>query len=99
MGIHPNDENFVHDTFLANTEFDGTRYQVKLQFNDNFPVLIIFGSGPGADNFRNGVARLGSLLRCLKQDPDVFQEYNAIFMEQSAKGMIEDVPEKCCLPE
>ena len=29
-----------------------------------------------------------------RQDPDVLQEYNAVFMEQSENGMIEGVPEK-----
>ena len=86
MGIDPNDENSVHESFLANIEFDGTRYEVKLLFKEVHPVL--------PDNFQNSVVRLGSLLRRLKQDPGVLQEYNAVFMEQSAKGMIEDVPEK-----
>ena len=83
MGIHPNDENSVHESFLANIKFDGTRYEVKLPFKEVHPVL--------PDNFRNSIARLGSLLRRLKQDPEVLQEYNAFFMEQSSKSMIEDV--------
>ena len=86
MGIHPNDENSVHSSFLANIKFDGTRYEVKLPFKELYPVL--------PDNFQNSVARLGSLLRRLKQDPEVFQEYSAVFMEQSAKRMVEDVTEK-----
>ena len=86
MGIHPNDDNSVHESFLANIKFDRTRYEVKLPFKEVHPVL--------PDNFRNSVARLGSLLRRLKQDPEVWQEYNAVFMEQSAKGMIEDVTDK-----
>ena len=86
MGIHPNDENSVHESFLANINFDGTRYEVKFPFKEVHLVL--------PDNFWNSTARLGSLLQCLKQDPEVLQEYNAVFMEQSAKGMIEDVPEK-----
>ena len=59
---------------------------MKLPFKEVYPVL--------PDNFQNSVARLGSLLRRLKQDPEVLQKYNAVFMEQSAKGMIEDVIEK-----
>ena len=86
MGIHPNDENSVHESFLANIKFDRTRYEVKLPFKEVHPVL--------PDNFRNSLARQGSLLRRLKQDPEVLQEYNAVFMEQSAKGMIEDVTNK-----
>ena len=86
MGIHPDDENSVHESFLANIRFDGTRYEVKLAFKEVHPVL--------PDNFRNSVARLGSLLRRLKRDPEVLQEYNAVFMEQSAKGMIEDVTDE-----
>ena len=85
MGIHPNDENSVHESFLANLKFDGTRYEVKLSFKEVHPVL--------PDNFRNSVARLGSLLWHLKQDPEVLREYNAVLMEQSANGMIEDVLE------
>ena len=86
MGIHPNDENSVHESFLANIKFDGTRYEVKLPFKEVHPVLL--------DNFRNSVTRLRSLLRRLKHDPEVLQEYNAVFMGQSAKGMIEDVTDK-----
>ena len=59
---------------------------MKLPFKEVHPVL--------PDNFRNSVAILGSLLRRLKQDPEVLQEYNAVFMEQSVKGMIEDVTDK-----
>ena len=59
---------------------------MKLPFKEVHPVL--------PDNFRNSIARLGSLLWHLKQDPEVLQEYNAVFMEQSAKGMIEDVTDK-----
>ena len=80
------EENSVHESFLANIKFDRTRYEVKLPFKEVHPVL--------PDNFRNSVARLGSLLRRLKQDPEVLQEYNAVFMEQSSKGMIEDVTDK-----
>ena len=86
IGIHPNDENSVHESFLANIKFDGTRYEVKLPFKEVHPVL--------RDNFRNSVARLGPLLWRLKQDPEVLQECNAVFMEQSAKRMIEDVTDK-----
>ena len=85
-GIHPNDKNSVHESFLANITFDETRYELKLPFKEVHPVL--------PDNFRNSVARLGSLLQRLKQDPDVLQEYNVVFMEQSAKEIIKDVPEK-----
>ena len=85
MGIHPNDEHSVHEIFLGNIKFDETRYEVKFPFKEVHPVL--------PDNFRNSVARLGSLLQHLKKDPEVLQEYNAVFMEQSAKGMIEDVTE------
>ena len=86
MGIPPNDENSVHESFLADIKFDRTRYEMNFAFKEVHPVL--------PDNFRNSVSRLGSLLQCLKQDPEVLQEYNAVFMEQSAKGMIEDVTDK-----
>ena len=33
MEIHPDDENAVHESFLTNIKFDGTRYEVKLPFN------------------------------------------------------------------
>ena len=59
---------------------------MKLPFKEVHPVL--------PDNIRNSVARLGSLLRRLKQDPEVLQDYNAVFMEQPAKGMIEDATDK-----
>ena len=59
---------------------------MKLPFKEVYPVL--------PDNFWNSVSRLGSLQRRLKQNPEVLQEYNAVYMEQSAKGMIEDVTDK-----
>ena len=58
MGIHRNDENSVHERLLANIKVDGTRYEVKLPFKEVHPVL--------PDNFRNSVARLGSLLQRIK---------------------------------
>ena len=78
MGIHPDDENSVHESFLANIKFDGTRYEVKLPFKEVHPVLH--------DNFCNSVARLGSLLRHLKQDPENLQEYNAVLYGTISKG-------------
>ena len=78
MGIHPNDENSVPESFLANIKFDGTRYEVKLPFKEVHPVL--------PDNFRNSVARLGSLLRHLKQDPEVLQEHNAVLWNNRQRG-------------
>ena len=59
---------------------------MELPFKKVHPVL--------PDNFQNSIATIGSLLRRLKQDLEILQEYNAVFMEQSAKGMIEDIPEK-----
>ena len=47
MGIHPNDKNSVHESFLANIKFDRTRYKVKLPFKVVHPVL--------PDNFRNSL--------------------------------------------
>ena len=73
----------MHESVLANIKFDGMRYEVKRLFEEVHQVV--------SDSFWNSVARLGSLLRRLKQYLDVLQEYNAVFMEQSAKGMIEDV--------
>ena len=49
-GIDPNDENSVHESFLPNIEFDGTRYEVKLPIKEVHPVL--------PDNFQNSIARL-----------------------------------------
>ena len=78
MGIHPNDKNSVHESFLANIRFDGRRYEVKLPFKEVHLVL--------SDNFWNSVARLGSLLRHLKQDPEVLQEYDAVLWNNQQKG-------------
>ena len=84
VGIHPKDKTSVHESALANIKFDKMRYEVKLHFKEVHPGL--------PDTFQKSTARHGSLLQHLKQDSDVFQEYNAVFMEQSAKSMIEDVP-------
>ena len=83
-----NDVNFdVHVEFQRNLKFNKieNRYEVKLPFRDDHDLL--------PDNYSHCVERFNSLKRKLSHDSQLFAEYNQIFIDQLASGIIEAVPE------
>ena len=91
FGISPDEksicENFS-DCIYKNSE---KRYQAKLPFKETHPIL--------SDNFNLCKKRLMNLYSKLKNDPELLECYNEIFVEQKELGMIEEFlssePGKC----
>ena len=77
------DEPSVYDKFVQQISFDGQRYQVSLPWKENTPPL--------QDNLELCHRRLDSLLRRLKQNPQLLAEYDSIVRDQLSCGMIEVV--------
>jgi len=83
LGIRPNDD--VHEFLVDNIKFTGERYSVSLPWKA--------GLGPLPLNYTNCVARLKSQVKKLKQDPEVFQKYNDVIIEQLNSGIVSRVSE------
>ena len=73
----------VHEEFLDDIKFNGKRYSVKLPFKETPSILM--------DNYNLSLNRLKGLIKCLKADPGLFQEYNSVMKEQCQRGILEDV--------
>ena len=56
LGIN-SEETSVHDRFVEDIEFDGTRYVVKLPFKDDAPLL--------PDNYQNSLNGLKGVIKRL----------------------------------
>ena len=77
------DEPSVYDKFVQQISFDGQRYQVSLPWKENTPPL--------PDNLELCHRQLDSLLRRLKQNPQLLAECDSIIRDQLNRGMIEVV--------
>ena len=77
------DESSVYEKFVQQISFDGQRYQVSLPWKENHPSL--------PDNFELCRGRLFSLLKRLKQNPQLLAEYDAVIKDQLNRGIIEVV--------
>ena len=77
------DEPYVYDKFVQQISFNGQRYQVSLPWKENTPPL--------PDNLELCRRRLDSLLRKLKQKPQLLAEYDYIIRDQLSRGIVEVV--------
>ena len=82
LGILPAEPS-VYDTFKQSIKFDNGRYEVRLPWCSE-------GTQPPS-NFQLAKRRLQGLLKRLRHNPEVLQEYNAIMQEQLKLGIIEKV--------
>ena len=76
-------EKTMYDEFASKIAFSDGRYKVALpwkEFHDALP-----------DNYQLSLKRLHGLLRRLKQDPTVLEQYDRTIREQLDKGFIEAV--------
>ena len=90
LGIRGPEET-VHDRFVDTITFSDGRYQVSLPWKE-------FHS-PLPDNYQLSLSRLWGLLRRLKQNPTILQEYDHVIKDQLEKGIIEPVPEDAARPD
>ena len=77
------DEASVYDKFVQRIRFDGQRYEVGLPWKEHHPPL--------PDHLDLCHKRLNSLLKRLRQTPQLLTEYDAIIRDQLDKGMVEIV--------
>ena len=76
-------ETSVHDKFSNEIRFTGERYQVKLPFKDNHPML--------SDNYTNASRRLATVIKKLKTQPEILKQYDQVIKEQLESGVVEEV--------
>ncbi len=77
------DETSVYDKFVQQIRFDGRRYEVSLPWKEHHPPL--------PDHLELCRKRLTSLIKRLRQTPQLLAEYNTIIQDQLDKGMVEAV--------
>ena len=82
IGIKENEPS-VYETFVENIKHDGTRYEVNLPWKPSHHLL--------SDNFSLSFGCLRSLTKRLRNNPEVFDDYNQIIVEQEQSGIIERV--------
>ena len=82
LGIRDN-ETSVYDKFSNEIKFTGERYQVKLPFKDNHPML--------SDNYTNASRRLTTVIKKLKTQPEILEQYHQVIKEQLESGVAEEV--------
>ena len=75
----------MYDKFVQRIKFDGERYEVCLPWKDCHPPLL--------DHRELCQKRLTSLLKRLRQMPQLLTEYNTIIQDQLGKGIVEMVPQ------
>ena len=83
LGIQPN-EGSVYDEANSNIKFRGGRYEVSLPWKQFHPALPA--------NYHLSQTRLHSLLKHLRQNPEVLRAYDHVIQEQIEKGIVEDAP-------
>ena len=88
IGIHLEEENSVYRQFEEEIRFTDGRYEVKLPWKPEHPVL--------PDNYSLSKKRLQGLLTKLKQNRELFKEYDSIIKSQEEMGIIERVNDEEC---
>ncbi|XP_068715994.1 uncharacterized protein [Montipora foliosa] len=78
-------ETPVYDKFSNDITFTGKRYQVKLPFKDNHPML--------PDNYTVALRRLTTTIKKLKNQPEILKQYDGVIREQLHSGVVEMVPQ------
>ena len=78
-------ETSVCDKFSNDITFTGERYQVKLPFKDNHPMV--------PDNYTVALRRLTTTNKKLKNQPEILKQYDDVIREQLESGVVEIVPQ------
>ena len=82
LGIMDPDQS-VFAEFEENIRFRDGRYEVSLPWKD--PHLML------PDNYQLCLKRLHGLLRRLRQDPTVLEQYDSIIRDQIVRGIVQPV--------
>ena len=76
-------ESTLYDQFKTNVSFDGTQYQVVLPWRDHVTTI--------PDNYELSLRRLKGLLRRLRQNRTLLEDYNKAIVSQLEDGIVEIV--------
>ena len=74
----------IYDDFCKHIQFKDGRYEVALPWKQPRPDL--------PTNYQTSVRRLNGLLRRLRQDTDMLQEYDKVIKGQVQQGIVEVMP-------
>jgi len=72
-------EHSVYNDFGSSIQLVDGRYKVQLPWKEGHPAL--------ADNYQLCLKRLHGLMKRLKQDPAILQEYDTTTKNKSSKGL------------
>ncbi|XP_011407350.1 PREDICTED: uncharacterized protein LOC100637140 [Amphimedon queenslandica] len=75
-------ESTLYEQLKKNVTFNGTRYEVTLPWRDVLSIL---------DNYQLSLIRLNGLLRRLRQNPTLLEEYNKAIVTQLDSGIVKVV--------
>ena len=78
-------EDSLFERFSSDIVFKEGRYEVKLPWRDNHPIL--------PSNYQMSLKRLFGLLRRFKSDLSLLKEYNDVITDQLNRGIVEMVKE------
>ena len=78
-------EASVYDKLSSDIRFTGERYQVKLPFKDNHPML--------PDNYSAASHRLTTTIKNLRDQPDILTQHDQVVREQLQSGVVKLVPQ------
>ena len=84
MGLEHNEKPTQGRTMDIEFKKDDQRYEVNLPWKDNVYEEL-------NDNYEMSKSRLFSLFRKLKENPELLRQYNDVFEQQLAEGIIEKV--------
>ena len=76
-------EPTLYEQFKDHVTFDGSRYEVTLPWRDSASLL--------PDNYELSLSRLRGLLRRLRRNPALLDEYHKSIMDQVKDGIVEIV--------
>ena len=79
-------EASVYDRFSNDIRFTGERYQVKLPFKDNHPML--------PDNYTSASRSLTNVIKRLRNQPEILEQYDHVIKEQLESVVVESVPQE-----
>ncbi|XP_028412500.1 uncharacterized protein LOC114535337 [Dendronephthya gigantea] len=82
-GLGISEEDKVHEEFLDEISFTGSRYSVKLPWKESHKKL--------PDNYANSLSRMKGQLRRLRKEPALLAEYDSIIRDQVERGIVEPV--------
>ena len=76
-------DHSIHDKFRSSVKFVDGRYEVRLPWRQLHPTL--------PNNYSLCLKRLRGLLKRLRHDPDILQEYHSTIQDQLRRGVVEPV--------